>query len=515
MLYRQGYYPWGCSLSVFCNTAKSPGTALAVKGFYGILIVNRADGSIMSNTQDNSPEQEQLEQIAPGVARLRRTFAKGHTRDYAWRLAQLRQLQKMLLEQQSDIQGALKADLNKCPTEAWSSEIGFLLSDIEHTTKHLKKWMRPRKVSTPMVAQPGRSYLLPEPLGVVLIIGAWNYPLQLILAPLVAAIAAGNCALLKPSELAAHTSGLLASLVPQYLDASTITVVEGGVEETSELLRQHFDHIFYTGGETVGKIVMAAAAKHLTPVTLELGGKSPCIVEKSADIEVTAARIVWSKWMNAGQTCVAPDYVLVEKNQSSELIAAIQKKLTEFYGPYVKDSEDYGRIVNQRHFLRLAGYLEGQNIMCGGETDEASLYMAPTIVLDPKLDDPLMEQEIFGPILPIVTLDDINQAIPFVNKRSKPLALYVYTQDKVFENAVLKNTSAGSIGVNDGFMFMLNPQLPFGGVGNSGMGSYHGQFGFDTLSHLKTVMKRSFKFDISLRYPPYSKFKLAMLKKLL
>ncbi|MFQ3196871.1 MAG: aldehyde dehydrogenase (NAD+) [Paraglaciecola sp.] len=472
----------------------------------------------MNPTPDNSltqPELEQLGQITPGLARLRRTFTSGHTRDYAWRLGQLQQLKKMLVEQQSDIQGALKADLNKCPAEAWSSEIGFLISDIEHTTKHLKKWMRRRKVSTPLFAQPGNSYLLPEPLGVVLIIGAWNYPLQLVLAPLLVAIAAGNCAMLKPSELAAHTSGLLARLIPQYLDASAIMVVEGAVEETTALLAQQFDHIFYTGGETVGRIVMAAAAKHLTPVTLELGGKSPCIVHSSADIEVTAARIVWSKWMNAGQTCVAPDYVLVEKNQSSKLIAAIQKKLTIFYGPCVKDSEDYGRIVNHRHFLRLSGYLQGQNIVCGGETDEANLYIAPTIILDPALDGPLMEQEIFGPILPIVTLDDINQSIPFVNKRSKPLALYVYTQDKAFENAVLHNTSAGSIGVNDGFMFMVNPNLPFGGVGNSGMGSYHGQFGFDTFSHLKTVMKRSFKFDSSLRYPPYSKFKLAMLKKLL
>jgi aldehyde dehydrogenase (NAD+) len=292
-------------------------------------------------------------------------------------------------------------------------------------------------------------------------------------------------------------------------------VVEGAIEETTALLAQQFDHIFYTGGETVGKIVMAAAARHLTPVTLELGGKSPCIVDSSANIEVSAARIVWSKWMNAGQTCVAPDYVLVEKNLSSELIAAIEKKLTTFYGPCVKDSEDYGRIINHRHFLRLSGYLEGQNIVCGGETDEASLYMAPTIVIDPAHDGPLMEQEVFGPILPIITLDDINQAIPFINKRSKPLALYLYTQNKAFENAVLQNTSSGSIGINDGFMFMLNPQLPFGGVGNSGMGSYHGQFGFDTFSHLKTVMKRSFKFDISLRYPPYSKFKLALLKKLL
>lgn len=468
-----------------------------------------------NHTPSLSAGQDQLGLIAPSLARLRSTFAAGHSKDYHWRVNQLQQLKKMILEQQINIQAALKADLNKSKMEAWSSEIGFVLSDIEHSLKQLKKWMKPRKVSTPLVAQPGRSYLLPQPLGVVLIIGAWNYPFQLIVAPLIAAIAAGNCAVLKPSELAAHMSQLLAKLVAQYLDANAFVVIEGAIDETTELLNQQFEHIFYTGGEKVGKIVMRAAAEYLTPVTLELGGKSPCIVHSSANIEVSAARIVWSKWMNAGQTCVAPDYVLVAKSDSSALIAAIQQKLTEFYGSSPQDSEDYGRIVNRRHLARLAGYLTGQNIVQGGDIDESSLYFSPTVVLDPAVDCPLMQEEIFGPILPIITLDDIDQALPFINGRSKPLALYVYCQDKAFENAVLHNTSAGSTGVNDGFMFMLNPELPFGGVGNSGMGNYHGQFGFDTFSHLKPVMKRSFKFDISLRYPPYSGLKLSILKKLL
>lgn len=461
------------------------------------------------------PGQDQLAQIAPSLTRLSSTFAGGHSKNYQWRVNQLQQLQKMILEQQDAIQAALNTDLNKSKMEAWSSEIGFVLSDIKHSLKHLKKWMKPRKVSTPLVAQPGHSYILPQPLGVVLIIGAWNYPFQLVMAPLIAAIAAGNCALLKPSELAANTSQLLAKLVAKYLDANAFVVIQGAVDVTTELLKQRFDHIFYTGGEAVGKIVMRAAAEHLTPVTLELGGKSPCIVHPSADIEVTAARIVWSKWMNAGQTCVAPDYVLVEKTHANALIVAIQKKLTDFYGASPKDSEDYGRIVNQRHLARLAGYLDSQNIVHGGDWDESSLYFAPTVVVDPVDDCLLMQEEIFGPILPIITMDDINQAIPFINQRSKPLALYLYSQDKAFEETVLHNTSAGSMGVNDGFMFMLNPELPFGGVGNSGMGRYHGQYGFDTFSHLKTVMKRSFKFDISLRYPPYSELKLAILKKLL
>lgn len=453
--------------------------------------------------------------IASIVNDLRDSFSSGYTKEIGWRVEQLKKIIQMTEEQQDKILAALKSDLGKCKSEAWTSEIGFVIGDAKHTLKHLKKWMKPRRVSTPIAAQPGKSFQLPEPLGTTLIIGAWNYPYQLVFAPLIAAVAAGNCAVLKPSELAPETSKLIAEIVPQYLDSNAISVVEGAVDETTELLKQRFDHIFYTGGEVVGKIVMRAASEYLTPVTLELGGKSPCIVESSADIDVTAARIVWSKWMNAGQTCVAPDYILVEKSLSSELIAAIQSKLKAFYGEDIQQSPDYGRIVNDRHFQRLAGYLDGQNVIYGGEQDENTRYLSPTIVLDPDLESPLMEQEIFGPILPVITLDSIKEAIPFVNKRPKPLALYVYTKDARYEEEVLSQTSAGNTCVNDGFMFMVNPDLPFGGVGNSGMGNYHGQFGFDTFSHLKTVMKRSYKFDVSLRYPPFSSLKLAILKKLL
>ncbi|MFT4993954.1 MAG: aldehyde dehydrogenase (NAD+) [Paraglaciecola sp.] len=457
----------------------------------------------------------QPDTIASAVKTLKDYFSDGKTKSLAWRVDQLEQLKRMMLEQQNQFINSLKQDLNKSKLESWSSEVGFVIGDIEHTLKHLKKWMKPRKVSTPIVAQPGKSYRLPEPLGTVLIIGAWNYPLQLVLGPLVAAIAAGNCAVLKPSELAPHASTLLAELLPQYLDKAAFLVVEGAVDETTELLKQKFDHIMYTGGEAVGKIVMAAAAQHLTPVTLELGGKSPCIVDSTANIEVTAARIVWSKWMNAGQTCVAPDYVLVEKGQAEPLIAAIKRKITEFYGDNIQHSEDYGRIINQRHFSRLVSYLDGQHIVAGGEHDQTTKYIAPTIVLDPELSSPLMEQEIFGPILPIITVEHISQALAFINQRSKPLALYLYSNDSAFEHDVLHGTSAGNVCVNDGFMFMLNPDLPFGGVGNSGMGSYHGQTGFDTFSHLKTVMKRSFMFDFPLRYPPFTKTKLMLLKKFL
>lgn len=453
--------------------------------------------------------------IAELVSSVSATFNSGRTKSYQWRVEQLNQIIKMTEEQQGKIADALKADLNKGTAESWTSEIGFTIGDAKHTIKHLKHWMKPRKVSTPIAAQPGKSFQLPEPLGTVLVIGAWNYPFQLVLAPVIAAIAAGNAVIMKPSELSSHTSKCLAEIVPQYLDNVAIKVVEGAVDETTELLAQKFDHIFYTGGEVVGKIVMRAASEYLTPVTLELGGKSPCIVESSADINVTAARIVWSKWMNAGQTCVAPDYVLVEKSLSEQLVAAIKVKLKEFYGDDARNSEDYGRIVSLRHCTRLASYLDNQNIILGGNVDLDSQYIEPTVVLDPSLQSPLMQEEIFGPILPIFTLDDIQQAIPFVNQRTKPLALYVYTKNDEFEQQILSQTSAGNVCINDGFMFMANPNLPFGGVGNSGMGSYHGQAGFDNLSHLKTVMKRRFMFDLDVRYPPFNNFKLSILKKLL
>ncbi|MFA3791589.1 aldehyde dehydrogenase family protein [Aliiglaciecola sp. SL4] len=469
----------------------------------------------MNTGNPDATATEQISDIEDKVTAIREVFASGYSKEYAWRVEQLKQLELLIHEKQNLLLEALAADLGKCKTEAWISELGFVLSDIKHTLKHLKKWMKPRKTSTPVGAQPGKSYVLPEPLGTVLIIGAWNYPFQLVLAPLVAAIAAGNCAVLKPSELASQMSKLLAELIPEYLDTNAFAVVEGAVDETTELLAQRFDHIFYTGGEAVGRIVMSAAAKHLTPVTLELGGKSPCIVDNTANIDVTAARIVWSKWMNAGQTCVAPDYILVDKSVADQLLVAIEKKIQAFYGESAETSEDYGKIINQRHFQRLGSYLENQNVVFGGGQNVQTGYFEPTLVLNPSLDSELMQQEIFGPILPIITLDSINQAIPFVNQRSKPLALYVYTNNDDYAQKVLHQTSAGNVCVNDGFMFMTNPNLPFGGVGNSGMGSYHGRSGFDRLSHLKTVMERSFKFDVSLRYPPFSKLKLSMLKRIL
>ena len=443
---------------------------------------------------------------------LNEYFATDVTREYQWRVKQLKQLSKMVEEHEGDIETALNKDLGKCQMEAWISEIGYIQAEIKHTLKHLKKWMKPKRVASPMLAQPGKSYIQPDPLGTVLIIGAWNYPFQLVIAPLIAAIAAGNCAIVKPSELSQNTSALIAKLLPQYLDNGAFAVVEGAKDETTKLLSLPFDHSFYTGGETVGKIVMRAAAEHLTPVTLELGGKSPCVVDSKTNLDVTAQRIVWSKWMNAGQTCVAPDYVLVEKGHEHALLEAIKRKLTAHYSDNVQKSEDYGRIVNERHCARLASYLEGQNIVHGGNVDVEQRFIEPTIVLEPTLDSPLMQEEIFGPILPIVTVDSMEDAVEFINQRAKPLAMYIFTQRKHIEQMLLKRTSAGSVCINDGFMFMVNAELPFGGVGHSGMGSYHGKWGFDVFSHQKSVMKRSFWFDLDVRYAPFNDTKLRILK---
>ncbi|WP_299072393.1 aldehyde dehydrogenase family protein [uncultured Paraglaciecola sp.] len=470
---------------------------------------------MQANTQSEPVNFPAIADIAPKIALLKNTFASGKTKPLAWRVEQLKQIKKMVLEQQDNIFAAMQQDLGRCNMESWTAELGGVITEADHAIKHLKKWAKPRKVSTPIVAQPGKSYMLPEPLGTILIIGAWNYPLLLVLSPLIAAISAGNNALIKPSELSPNVSKLVAEMVAQYLDNEAFAVVEGAVEETTELLKHQFDHIIYTGGDVVGKIVMRAAAEFLTPVTLELGGKSPCIVDSSTDLDVTASRIAWSKWMNAGQTCVAPDYILVEEAFAPKLIEAIKNKITEFYSDDAAKSQDYGRIVNERHLARIVSYLEDQNVVHGGKHDAANKFIEPTLVLNPAIDSPLMQQEIFGPILPIVTVKNIEQSIPFVNERAKPLALYVFTKNSDFEQQVLNSTSAGMVCVNDGFMFAANPNLPFGGVGNSGTGAYHGKIGFDNFSHLKTVMKRSFMFDVPLRYPPFTDKKFKLLKKMI
>lgn len=441
------------------------------------------------------------------LKQLKSHFDSGLTRPLSWRLNQLQQLQRFLTENEKSLLQALKSDLNKHPSEARLTELQFLQSDIKQTIKALPKWSKPRKVGNPLLAWPAKSQLVPEPLGIVLILGAWNYPLQLLLAPLIAAIAAGNCAVIKPSEHATATADLLARQLPDYLDNAAIKIVAGAVDESQQLTALPFDHIFYTGGENAAKAIMAAAAENLTPVTLELGGKSPAVILADAPIQVAARRIIWGKFLNAGQTCIAPDYVLVEDSVKEPLIAAMQQELISFYGEDPQHSSDYGRIIHQQHWQRLTQMLESENVIVGGDSDKSERYIAPTIVDGVKDGSALMQEEIFGPILPIITIKSAADAIEEIRRHPKPLALYAFSNNQRLLDLFTQQVSAGNVCYNDTLMFMLNDELPFGGVGRSGMGRYHGKWGFDTFSHLKPVMKRSFRFDVALRYPPYNKLK--------
>ena len=469
----------------------------------------------MSAAQDIATPHHDVASIGEDVARLRASFDAGKTRPEAWRRAQLQAIKAMLEDNSQAFTDALAADFGKPTLEALAADIGATSQDVGLALKNLKKWMKPQKASSPIMVQPARSKILSEPLGVVLIISPWNYPVQLLLSPLVGAVAAGNCAVLKPSELTPHTSALLAELVPRSLDPECITLIEGGVEETTEVLNQRFDHIMYTGNGQVAKIVMAAAARHLTPVTLELGGKSPVIVDEKANLEVSARRIAWGKFMNAGQTCIAPDYVLAHSSIKDELVEKIKQVARDFYGDDPKQSKDLARIVNVRHHRRLTQLLkDAGSVAMGGETDEESRYIAPTLLTDVDPESAIMTEEIFGPILPVLSVDSIDEAIAFVNSREKPLALYVFTEDPAVGDEVLSRTSSGGACVNAAILHIVNPNLPFGGVGPSGMGAYHGKASFDTFSHKKSVLVKSTRLDMKAMYPPYTKFKTNMAKKM-
>lgn len=448
------------------------------------------------------------------VARLRGAFAAGRTRPYEWRREQLLALRRLLTEREGELAAALHADLGKRLFEAVTTEIGFVVKEIDYALRHLRGWMRARRARTPLVTQPGRSWVQPIPKGVALIIGAWNYPVELLGSPLVAALAAGNAIVLKPSEVCPRTSSAWAALLPQYLDTQAVAVVEGGAEVTTGLLTARFDHILYTGNETVGRIVMTAAARHLTPVTLELGGKSPCIVAADADLAVAAARIAWAKFMNAGQTCIAPDYVLVVESVLQPFLGALERRLVKSYGEDPARSADYGRIVNARHFARLQSYLANQPVFVGGQMDANTRYLAPTVVVNPRPDCALMREEIFGPILPVLSVTNTAQAVAFIRERPPPLALYAFTRDRALHRQLTEDLAAGTVCINDAVVFRVSPELPFGGVGPSGMGRYGGWYGFETFSHMTAVMKRGFHFDIELRYPPYSVNKLKWIRRL-
>ena len=446
------------------------------------------------------------------VERLRETFRSGRTRPLSWRRAQLDAMQRMLEENDAAVAEALAADFDKPAQEVVLGETSLIHSEIRHARSRVERWSRPRRVETPPVAQPGRAWVRPEPLGVVLVIGAWNYPVQLTLAPLIPAIAAGNCAVLKPSEVTPNSSRLLAELVPQYLDREAFAVVEGGVPETTALLDQRFDHIFYTGGARVGKIVMKAAAEHLTPVTLELGGKSPAVIDADADLDSAARRLAWGKALNCGQTCIAPDYVLVPPERKQALVEKLREQFRDMLGEDPRDNDDYASVVDERHFERLAGLLEQGEIVIGGRVDAQRRRIEPTVVVDPDPDGELMNEEIFGPILPIVESPDLDSAISRIRKGDKPLSAYLFTKSRESERRFLEEVQCGSVCINDVMMFMSVPELPFGGVGMSGMGQYHGKAGFDRLSHLKSVMKRARFPEIPIRFAPYSKWKTKLLK---
>jgi aldehyde dehydrogenase (NAD+) len=446
------------------------------------------------------------------VQRQRSFFQSGATRPLEFRRAQLGILLGALERNESPLLAALHADLRKSPHQAYSSEFGLVLAEIRHALRRLPAWMKPQHCRTPLLAWPARGFIQPEPFGVALILGPWNYPVQLLLTPLVSAIAAGNCIMLKPSELAPHTAETIAALVRETFAEEYISVATGGVDVAVALLRERFDKIFFTGSTRVGRAVMAAAAKHLTPVTLELGGKCPAIVCGDAPIELAARRIAWGKFMNAGQTCVAPDYVLVERGVRDAFLTALKKSLHEFYGEDASHSADYGRIVNARHFERLVKYLRDWKVVHGGAHDAKDLFLAPTILTDVSPDTPVMQEEIFGPILPVLEFDKLDDALALLRERPTPLALYVFTRDRATETRVLTETRSGGVCVNDVVSHMIGTGLPFGGLGESGMGAYHGRAGFDAFTHRRAVLRRAIWLDTPFRYPP-QKLSLAGLKR--
>ncbi|MEU3231381.1 aldehyde dehydrogenase family protein [Nocardiopsis alba] len=454
--------------------------------------------------------------IPETVARLRGTFASGRTKPLAWRRAQLRALRRMLVEERPTLEKVLQDDLGKSPLEAHTTEIGFVINEIDHTLKHLASWLRPERVSVPMALAPARARRVREPLGTVLVISPWNYPVNLALAPMVGALAAGNSVLLKPSELAPATSNALADLLPRYLDTEAVAVVEGGVPESTALLAERFDHIFYTGNSTVARIVMAAAVEHLTPVTLELGGKSPAIVEPGVDLATVARRLAWGKFTNAGQTCVAPDCVLAIGDTAAGLQRELGAAITEMFGSDPRKSPDYGRVVNERHFDRLTALMDSGEVVVGGSSDRADLYIAPTVLGGVSPDSPVMAEEIFGPILPIVEVADLDEAIAYVNDHEKPLALYGFTDSDVTKRRLTTETSSGAVGFGLPIAHLAVPDLPFGGVGESGMGAYHGKASIDVFSHTKSVLDKSLVMDtMRVAYAPITQLKEKILRRML
>ncbi|HDJ3260074.1 TPA: aldehyde dehydrogenase [Staphylococcus aureus] len=437
-------------------------------------------------------------------------FNTQQTKDISFRKDQLKKLSKAIKSYESDILEALYTDLGKNKVEAYATEIGITLKSIKNARKELKNWTKTKNVDTPLYLFPTKSYIKKEPYGTVLIIAPFNYPFQLVFEPLIGAIAAGNTAIIKPSELTPNVARVIKRLINETFDANYIEVIEGGIEETQTLILLPFDYVFFTGSENVGKIVYQAASENLVPVTLEMGGKSPVIVDETANIKVASERICFGKFTNAGQTCVAPDYILVHESVKDDLITALSKTLREFYGQNIQQSPDYGRIVNLKHYHRLTSLLNSaqMNIVFGGHSDEDERYIEPTLLDHVTSDSAIMQEEIFGPILPILTYQSLDEAIAFIHQRPKPLSLYLFSEDENATQRVINELSFGGGAINDTLMHLANPKLPFGGVGASGMGRYHGKYSFDTFTHEKSYIFKSTRLESGVHLPPYKgKFK--------
>ncbi len=442
-----------------------------------------------------------MENVSEVIQKQREFFSQGKTKELAYRLDALKRLQSLIQAFEQDIMDALKADLNKSNFDTYLTEIGIVQAEISFTLKHLHKWTKVKRVKSTLATFGAKGYLYPEPYGVALIIAPWNYPFQLAVAPIIGAIAAGNCAILKPSELTPHTSAILTKLFNENFPDDYIKVIEGGVDTSTALLEEKFDYIFFTGSVQVGKVVMEAAAKTLTPVTLELGGKSPCIVHEDANLKLAAKRIAWGKYINAGQTCVAPDYVYVHQQVKEPFLQELKKAITELYSEDVHSSDGFTKIVNEKHFKRLNSFLENEQTIYGGRTDSSTLVIEPTILDKISWDDQIMQEEIFGPILPVLDYKELPELINAINQKPKPLALYLFSESEGVQQMILNGISFGGGCINDTVYHLSSPYLPFGGVGESGIGAYHGKGSFDVFSHIKSVLKQTTLFDLPFRYP--------------
>ena len=455
-----------------------------------------------------------MENIDKIMQKQRKFFNAGKTKDVNFRIESLKKLKKSILEHEDDIKKALKLDLNKSASESYMTEIGMTLSELNYVIKHTKKWSKNKRVGTPLAHFPARSFISKEPYGLTLILSPWNYPFMLLIEPLIGAISAGNCAILKPSEFAINTAKIIEKIISECFEKEYVTCIQGDKDVSQSLIEKKFDYIFYTGGTKVGKIVMQEASKNLVPVTLELGGKSPCIIDEKYNMHLAEKRLVFGKLLNAGQTCIAPDYVLVNKKVKESLVKEIENVLNESLGEQWLENENYPKIINQRHFERLLSLIKDEKIIVGGNSNSKTLKIEPTLLDNPNIESKVMSEEIFGPILPIIEYENIDKAINYVKKFEKPLALYLFTNDKKVQNKVLNEISFGGGCINDTIIHIANSNMGFGGVGYSGIGSYHGKRSFDTFSHERSITKK-YGLDLPMRYMPYNNFKDKLIRRFL